>query len=328
MNPAEFYKSLCEALEHSPAAPWLQKLSPQLERAFSADRDARLPAWMGTLDNLPEVKYPSIEYRDNMLKLAGRQKYSRSESMKLESCLRTLHPWRKGPIAFADIRIDTEWRSDWKWDRLVDSLTPLDGRRVLDIGCGNGYHCYRMLQNGAAQVLGIDPTLLFVMQFLACKHFAGDIPVWVLPLGIEDLPNDLAVFDSVFSMGVLYHRKSPIDHLFELQRLLRPGGELVLETLVVNGERGYSLLPPGRYAQMRNVWFLPSCPTLTGWMERCGFTNVRVIDVTRTSTDEQRSTDWMRFQSLVDFLDPDDHDKTVEGHPAPLRAIVVANRKY
>ena len=328
MNPTAAYESLYKTLEHSPAAPWLETLSSQLEDAFSTSRNANLPAWVDILDNLPSVKYPSLTYENNMLNLADRENHSAHESIRLESSLRALHPWRKGPIKLADTQIDTEWRSDWKWDRLKDSLAVLEGRRVLDIGSGNGYHCWRMLGDGADCVIGVDPTLLFVMQFLACKHFAGEVPVWVLPLGVEELPFDLAIFDTVFSMGVLYHRRSPIDHLFELQGLLRPGGELVLETLVVDGEQGYSLVPHGRYAQMRNVWFIPSSPTLTGWMKRCGFINVRVIDVTKTSTREQRSTDWMKFQSLVDFLDPDEPDKTIEGHPAPSRAIVVANRKH
>jgi tRNA (mo5U34)-methyltransferase len=327
MSPTEAYESLYKTLEHSPAAPWLKTLSPQLEDAFSIARNANLPVWQNLLDDLPSVKYPSLAYENNMLNLADREILSPDESSRLESTLRLFHPWRKGPIKLANIQIDTEWRSDWKWDRLKDGLAALEGRRVLDIGSGNGYHCWRMLGDGADCVIGVDPTLLFVMQFLACKHFAGDAPVWVLPLGVKELPSDLAIFDTVFSMGVLYHRRSPIDHLFELQRLLRPGGELVLETLVVDGELGYSLVPHGRYAQMRNVWFIPSCPTLTGWMKRCGFVNVRVIDVTKTSTREQRSTDWMRFQSLANFLDPHETCKTTEGHPAPSRAIVVANRQ-
>ena len=128
-------------------------------------------------------------------------------------------------------------------------------------------------------------------------------------------------------MGVLYHRRSPIDHLIDLRERLRPGGELVLETLVVDGPPGYALMPPGRYAQMRNVWFLPSTDTLSRWLERCGFDNVRTVDVTVTSTDEQRRTDWMQFQSLADFLDPDNPALTREGHPAPTRAIVLATRK-
>jgi tRNA (mo5U34)-methyltransferase len=125
-------------------------------------------------------------------------------------------------------------------------------------------------------------------------------------------------------MGVLYHRKSPIDHILDLKNFLHPGGELVIETLVVEGPAGYSLIPDGRYAKMRNVWFIPSVATLEQWMKRCGLKNIRTVDICTTSTDEQRTTDWMTFESLPDFLDPADPSKTAEGHPAPKRAVVVA----
>ncbi|MEY2700873.1 MAG: hypothetical protein RIQ52_1628, partial [Pseudomonadota bacterium] len=185
---------------------------------------------------------------------------------------------------------------------------------------------WRMLGAGAARVTGIDPTMLHVAQFLAIKHLAGgDYPVDVLPIGIEDLPTSMLAFDTVFSMGVLYHRRSPIDHLLELKATMRPGGELVLETLVIKGREGEVLVPRDRYAGMRNVWFIPSAETLKGWLVRCGFHNIRLVDETPTTSQEQRQTDWMRFHSLADFLDPEHPEITREGHPAPLRAIFIAN---
>jgi tRNA (mo5U34)-methyltransferase len=163
------------------------------------------------------------------------------------------------------------------------------------------------------------------MQFHAIKKLYGDAPVYVLPLAIEQLPSNLKTFDTVFSMGVLYHRRSPIDHLLELKDCLASGGELVLETLVIEGELGNVLVPEGRYAKMRNVWFIPSCATLSQWLRRCGFINIRLIDVTATSIAEQRSTEWMRFHSLADFLHPQNSQLTCEGLPAPKRAIFIAN---
>jgi tRNA (mo5U34)-methyltransferase len=178
---------------------------------------------------------------------------------------------------------------------------------------------------GAARVIGIDPSPRFVVQFYMLKHFIGPRPVDVLPVGIEALPANLRAFDTTFSMGVFYHRRSPMDHLRELRATLRPGGQLVLETLVIDGPAGAVLVPEGRYAMMNNVWFIPSCDTLLGWLRKCGFINPRVVDCTRTTTAEQRATPWMTFQSLPDFLDPADPTKTAEGHPAPLRAVFVAD---
>jgi len=244
--------------------------------------------------------------------------------------LKALHPWRKGPYRIADIAIDTEWRSDWKWGRLAPHMAPLDDRLVLDVGCGNGYHCWRMAEAGARRVIGIDPTALFLAQFLAIRQLMQPMAarlverVWMLPLGIEAMPPALSRFDTVFSMGVLYHRRSPIDHLIELRGALRPGGQLILETLVVDGDARQVLVPDGRYAKMRNVWFIPSSAMLENWLRRCGYRGVRTVDVTPTTVGEQRSTEWMTFESLADFLDPADTRLTIEGHPAPQRAVVVA----
>lgn len=303
-------------------AAWAERLPGQLARAFSADRHGDWSRWREVLRSLPECPAERVELNRAAITVAG--DCGPEIRARIEVLLRALHPWRKGPYALFGIRIDTEWRSDLKWDRLSGAVTPLTGRTVLDVGCGSGYHAWRMAGAGAARVIGIDPTLLSVAQFLAIRHFAGEHSVQVLPVGIDDVPANLKAFDSVFSMGVLYHRRSPLDHLLELRGCLSPGGELVLETLVIEGGPGTVLVPEDRYARMRNVWFIPSCLTLESWLKRCGYRHIRLIDVSITTRQEQRSTDWMRFQSLADCLDPRHPDLTVEGLPAPRRAIFLA----
>ncbi|WP_019866310.1 tRNA 5-methoxyuridine(34)/uridine 5-oxyacetic acid(34) synthase CmoB [Methylovulum miyakonense] len=319
------YQALFHDLQEAKAEAWAAALAQQLPDAFDASKHGDLVKWQNVINAIPELPHSHIRLNADAIQIGCAGDLTLWQRQELEKQLKALHPWRKGPYQLFDIYIDTEWRSDWKWRRLQDHITPLAYRRVLDVGCGNGYHCWRMLGAGAKMVVGIDPMLLNVMQFQVVKKLHGTAPVYVLPLGIEDLPPNLQLFDSVFSMGVLYHRRSPIEHLLELKACLQKGGELVLETLVIDGGLGDTLLPKDRYAKMRNVWFLPSCDTLVSWLQRCGFINVRVVDVTVTSTDEQRSTEWMRFHSLQDFLDPDNPQLTIEGLPAPKRAIVIAN---
>lgn len=303
-------------------AAWADRLPVQLTRAFSEDRHGDWPKWRAVLRSLPACVPERVELDRAAITVAGDCNPERREH--IERLLRELHPWRKGPYDVFGIHIDTEWRSDLKWDRLSGAISPLRGRMVLDVGCGSGYHAWRMAGAGAARVIGIDPTLLSVAQFLAIRHFAGVYPVHVLPVGIDDVPASLRAFDTVFSMGILYHRRSPLDHLLELRGCLREGGELVLETLVIEGGPGEVLVPEGRYARMRNVWFIPSCPTLESWLRRCGFRHIRLVDVSTTTPEEQRSTGWMRFQSLPECLDPRHPELTVEGLPAPRRAIFLA----
>lgn len=317
------YQPLYEALTDAKAEAWVKLLPEQLEQGFDQTKHGNLADWQALVDSVPVLLVAQRVLDTDTVQITG--SLDGSAKQQLEEKLKALHPWRKGPYNLFGINIDTEWRSDWKWNRLKNHIAPLEHRLVLDVGCGNGYHCWRMLGAGAKTVVGIDPMLLNVMQFQLFRKLYGEAPVYVLPMGIEDMPYGLKAFDTVFSMGVLYHRRSPIDHLMELRDCLRPGGELVLETLVIDGGPGQVLMPEDRYARMRNVWFLPSCDTLIGWLKRCGFKNIRVVDVTVTSIEEQRTTEWMTFHSLKDFLDAKNPQLTCEGLPAPKRAIVIAN---
>ena len=317
------YQSLYPQLEAMGLDQWSQQLQKNIPEKLAADRHGKMVNWQKALHALPELTPSHVELKARV-EIGSAEDLGSVSREQLTEQLQAFHPWRKGPFSLFGIDVNTEWRSDWKWDRVVPHIQPLTGRKVLDIGCGNGYHGWRMLGEGADLVLGIDPTLISVMQYQVVQRYVGDRNHYVLPLGIEDVPADLACFDSVFSMGVFYHRRSPLDHLFELRALLRPGGELILETLVVEGGEGKVLMPEGRYAKMRNVWFIPSVSTMMLWLRRCGFKNIECVDVNRTSIEEQRQTEWMTFESFADFLDPQNQTKTIEGYPAPLRAVFVA----
>jgi tRNA (mo5U34)-methyltransferase len=317
------YQSLYPKLDAIGLEQWSMQLRQTIPAKLSEDGHGKMTGWQTALAALPNITPTFINLKDQVqigssADIADQDRDTFSENLK------AFHPWRKGPYDLFGIELNTEWRSDWKWDRLLPHIQPLAGRKILDIGGGNGYHGWRMLGEGAELVLGIDPTLVFVMQYQVMQRYIGDTNHYVLPIGIEDLPEKLGCFDTVFSMGVLYHRRSPLDHLYELRACLRSGGELVLETLIIEGEEGVTLMPEGRYAKMRNVWFFPTIPTMELWLRRCGFKDVRCVDINTTSIEEQRPTKWMTFESLADFLDPDDHSKTIEGHPAPVRAIFTA----
>ena len=325
--PAE-HRALYRAFLDQGLDTWLARLPEQLTKGLDRRRYGDLPAWEKAVAKLPPLP-DEREVRLDADTLEVELDLTASQRRQAENLLRKLAPWRKGPYRLGGIHIDTEWRSDWKWQRVAPHLAPLAGRKVLDVGGGSGYHGWRMAGAGAAFVLVIDPSPRFFWQFQAVRHFVGDADghrTHFLPVGIEEVPEGLGFFDTVFSMGVLYHRPSPLEHLNQLKEALRPGGELVLETLVVEGDETTVLLPGERYAAMPNVYFLPSSKALCQWLTRCGFTDVRVVDEAVTTTEEQRATEWMTFQSLADFLAPEDPTKTREGYPAPRRAVVMANR--
>jgi tRNA (mo5U34)-methyltransferase len=316
------YSELISVLENTRFSPIIEKLPQNFLAAFNHGDFA---GWVEALRALPDIAPDSWDLQ-SQVRIGSNEQCDDAQRRQLKQTLLKIHPWRKGPFELFGLKIDTEWRSDWKWERLKAHIAPLENRNVLDVGCGNGYHCWRMAGAGARFVLGVDSHLLFTMQYWAIRQFLKSPPVYVAPLALEDLPAGLKAFDSVFSMGVLYHRRSPFDHLYGLKDCLRPGGELILETLVIEGQKGMTLVPQGRYARMPNVWFLPTCDTLHAWLEKAGFRNIRLVDVSKTSIDEQRTTEWMTFESLPQALDKNDPAMTIEGYPAPMRAVFVAEK--
>ncbi len=318
------FRPFYQQIATGPLSAWLETLPLQLKQ-WEKQTHGDYAKWAKLIDFLPHLEADHIE-----LKSAVRSEricpLSDGQKQRITYLLKQLMPWRKGPYDLHGIYIDCEWRSDFKWQRVLPHLAPLQDRLILDVGCGSGYHMWRMLGEGAQMVVGIDPTELFLCQFEAVRKLLNDDRrANLIPLGIEQM-QPLGVFDTVFSMGVLYHRKSPLDHLSQLKSQLRKGGELVLETLVVDGDVNTVLVPADRYAKMKNVYFIPSVDCLINWLQKTGFNNVRCVDVALTSLQEQRKTEWLENESLIDFLNPQDHDKTIEGYPAPKRAVILANK--
>lgn len=302
--------------------PWLESLPALLAHWEQSGLSARDRQWLRVPRLLPELQTSDLEL-EQAVRIGSAADLAPGQAEQLFQLLQRLKPWRKGPFEIFGLKLDTEWRSDWKWERVLPHLSPLKGRVVLDVGAGNGYYLWRMRGAGAESAIGIDPSPLFLAQFQCLQQYIADPAVHLLPLGVDDLPA-YPLFDTVFSMGVLYHRRAPLDFLSQLKAQLRPGGQLVLETLVVEGDVRTVLMPEERYAKMRNVWFLPSVPALLLWLRRVGFKNPRPVSLCPTTLAEQRRTAWMDWESLADFLNPQDVRWTVEGYPAPLRAVVLA----
>ena len=301
---------------------WRGPLTPLLQDRFADSAHGDIGEWRAVIEKLPDVTDTKTILNSPAV-TADCPSVDPALRTEIRDLLLRLKPWRKGPFNIHGIDLDSEWRSNLKWDRLGDEIAPLADRRVLDVGSSNGYYAFRMTGSGAQLVVGIDPMLLFVFQFLALNHFLTVPSVVVLPLRLNELLHARDFFDTTFSMGVLSHQREPREHLAALRTTLRPGGELVLETLITPGAESVVHEPVGRYARMRNVWHLPSATALEDWLRQLGFSDIRLVDVTATTVIEQRSTEWMPFESLAESLDPGDPGRTIEGMPAPTRALLI-----
>jgi tRNA (mo5U34)-methyltransferase len=244
----------------------------------------------------------------------------------IDELIEILHPWRKGPFQICGKQIDAEWQSWMKWDRIKSFLPDLRGKVVADIGCNNGYYLFRLAALGAKLVWGCDPTDRFFFQYSFLQALAQESRIRFEPFGVEDCIFFPETFDLILCLGVLYHRRDPLGMLDDIKRSLKKGGHAIIESIVIpesylQGNDG-ALFIKNRYQMMRNVYFIPSASMLAAWMQRVGFKSVEILDESITTIEEQRTTQNARFLSLKDTLMKDDPSKTIEGFPAPRRALI------
>ncbi len=275
------------------------------------------------LDEL-DVFETECEFTDTV-RIRSRVPLQKAQKEKIEATAKMMMPWRKGPFELFGLFIDTEWQSYLKYN-LLQPYFDLKDKRVADVGCNNGYYMFRMLNQEPAKLVGFDPSALYKTQFDFINHFVkSDIEFELL--GVEHLPFYEHKFDTVFCLGVLYHRPDPIGTLKALAKGMEKGAELFLDTFMIDGDADICLSPEKTYSKIPNIYFVPTVKALKNWCGRAGFIDIEVLEVTITTEDEQRSTDWIEGQSLGSFLDPEDSSKTVEGYPAPKRVYIKATRK-
>ena len=247
---------------------------------------------------------------------------SNEEAEQIKQTALLMKPWRKGPFQFNELFIDSEWQSQIKYN-LLEPYFDLKDKIVGDIGCNNGYYLFRMLSQKPKKLIGFDPSAIYYSQFQFINHFLkSDIAYELLGVGHVEFYEHK--FDTLFCLGVLYHRSDPVAMLKSLFKGLNKGGELILDTFMIDGEDEMCLTPKDRYSKIPNIYFVPTVNALKNWCYRAGFETVEVLEIMKTELNEQRKTEWIDTQSLEDFLDPNDPAKTVEGYPAPKRVYIKA----
>lgn len=296
----------------------LEELLNDIQKKLSNNNVYRL---INIINQLPHVSKNAWEIENG--KLVIQTDESNLEQIK-SVCLQ-LKPWRKGPYKINSIDIDTEWKSYLKWNRIHKHIN-LNNKTILDIGCGSGYFLYLMKYFGAKHIVGVDPMELFLFQFLVSNHFCKEKSICFVPAKWQQFNHFDHAFDIIFCMGVLYHQKEPETLLNMTFKNLKKTGQIILETLIVPDSFHPYLMPKSRYANMRNVYFLPTISETENWLSDAGYKDIKCIDISTTTEEEQRKTVWSEGYSLTESLDPLDPNLTIEGHPRPRRALFIAKK--
>ncbi len=255
---------------------------------------------------------------------------SHDEFQALQDLALDLKPWRKGPFCLysaegnTQFYIDSEWQSNKKMKLILKALDTigysLKDKVVLDVGCNNGYYMFDLALRGVKHISGIDPIAIFFLQFYFIHKLANISYCAFRLLGVQDVITLNAKYDLILCLGVLYHRKEPLQTLKQLKSILAPNGIVLLETLILQDSNATCLCPYPNYAKMPNVFYIFSPQALQNLALHAGFKSCEILSYSYTDNTEQRSTDFIDKKSLGDYLSP---TQTIEGYPPACRGIFV-----
>lgn len=146
----------------------------------------------------------------------------------------------RNDLTIYDTYADKWWSDDIRWVRTLKNLVPgrlkhfdtlidWQGKQVLDLGCAGGFMAEALSKRGA-QVTGIDPASEAITA--ARQHAQAEGLRIAYDVGVgEALPYDAAGFDAVVCVDVLEHVTDLQKVMFEVARVLRPGGLFLFDTI-------------------------------------------------------------------------------------------------
>lgn len=153
---------------------------------------------------------------------------------------------------------------------LLDLAGPLEGRTVLDVGCGDGTLLRHLHAHGAARVLGCDADRRMVTRAHAASVSQG-MPLGVVAAQAQALPFPDDSVDLVTCITVLAFVPDPVAAVREMARVLRPGGRLIIGDLgkwsvwaARRRIRGWLGHPLWREARFRTAGRIAALPAAAG----------------------------------------------------------------
>ncbi|MWC29368.1 class I SAM-dependent methyltransferase [Paenibacillus sp. MMS18-CY102] len=112
-----------------------------------------------------------------------------------------------------------------EWPALKQLIPNLKDKRVLDLGCGYGWHCRYAREHGARSVVGVDISAKMLER---AKSYGGDPAITYIQLPIEDIDFAAGQFDVVISSLALHYIADFEAVCRRIAHALTPGGTFVL----------------------------------------------------------------------------------------------------
>jgi tRNA (mo5U34)-methyltransferase len=151
------------------------------------------------------------------------------------------------------------------------------GKRVLDVGCWDGFWTFEAEKRGAAEVYATDDVSQRPFHSTRTFNVAKDIlqsnARYFPETPIERLPSLGVKFDIVLFLGVYYHLRDPLRALGILRSMLNDGGLIVIEGPVLyNSRKAFAAFLYHEICRHdRSNWWVPSVKCLEEWIESSFF---------------------------------------------------------
>ncbi|WP_207514943.1 class I SAM-dependent methyltransferase [Longitalea luteola] len=216
---------------------------------------------------------------------------------------------------------------------LVQLLTPQEGERILDVGCGTGYLTNLIAASGA-MVTGMDNSIDMIAK---ARNEYPHLPfrlASVTDFQFEEL------FDALFSNAVLHWVTEKEQAIQCMYNNLKPGGRLVLEMggkgnveLIINALKKALINHGYRQNAAREIWYFPSVSEYTGLLEKQGFRVTYAAHYNRETElkdTQQGIKDWVDMfgSAFLEGVEAAAKDNILEEVQETLRQTQFRNRKW
>lgn len=221
-----------------------------------------------------------------------------TQTKDLRTLFDSLKPWHH--LIYVD-GIPTKTEPAWGepldhpipfWGKIRPLLGAIEGKKVLDVGCNDGFFLFECRKLGASRVVGIEADQRFCNHAILINELLDLGGIEIKNISAYDITPDLGLFDITLLLGVFYHLKNPmavIDKLSEITTEM-----IIIETAIRNSQQDINNRKRGKLGNplMEFIeqpyklsvydgalnWWAPNTECVCAMLRSSGFRNTEVIE--------------------------------------------------